>query len=468
MWRIGIPLICLLFFLTPVSVRAAHTLGADPVTQAANDVMYGSAEKAREALAFMRKRGKRDVVAGLILSLQFNRRSDEPILETLKALTGHDAHTWHLWMLWQEANGEPRPHASFAGLMLQNLSRIDKRFGVFFRSRWSKPSSMRIRMEEIVWGGVGAVTGIPSLDRPHMQPAAAADYLRDDDLVFGVEINGDTRAYPLRIMGWHEMLNDTIGGVPVALAYCTLCGSGILYETLLRGRVGLPGRGKPFEFGSSGLLYRSNKLMFDWETMSLWNQFTGEPVAGPLAKSRIRLRTRPVVITTWAQWHLRNPATTVLALDTGHDRYYGSGVVYRDYFASPNLMFPAVVQLDAPLKQKDYVFGIQSFGVTRAWPLAVFAKRPIINDKIGKRRIVLIGDAATRTVRAYDRMKPKFSFKAHEEPGFLEGLGGKWAITEAALIGPRGEKLPRIAGHVAYWFAWENYRGPKATLYEDR
>ncbi|MBT5896017.1 MAG: DUF3179 domain-containing protein, partial [Rhodospirillaceae bacterium] len=162
------------------------------MTQAANDVMYGSAEKAREALAFMRKRGKRDVVAGLILSLQFNRRSDEPILETLKALTGHDAHTWHLWMLWQEANGEPRPHASFAGLMLQNLSRIDKRFGVFFRSRWSKPSSMRIRMEEIVWGGVGAVTGIPSLDRPHMQPAAAADYLRDDDLVFGVEINGDT------------------------------------------------------------------------------------------------------------------------------------------------------------------------------------------------------------------------------------------------------------------------------------
>jgi hypothetical protein len=380
--RIGVPLICLAAFCIVASVRAEHALDADPVTQAAHAVMFGGADEATEALAFMARRGRRDVVAGLILSLRFNRRSDEPILETLQALTGHDAHTWHLWMLWQEANATP-PHASYAKLLIHTLRRVDAGFGVFFRPPWGKPGSMRIRMEEIVWGGVGAMTGIPSLDNPHMLEAAAAEYLHGDDLVFGVEIAGDARAYPLRIMGWHEMFNDTIGGVAVALAYCTLCGSGILYETLLPGPAGLPGRGTPLIFGSSGLLYRSNKLMFDWETLSLWNQFTGEPVAGPLAKSGIRLRIRPLAITTWAAWRRRHPATTVLALDTGHDRDYAPDVVYKDYFASPNLMFPAVVKTASPLKQKDYIFGIRTFGAARAWPLAAFATRPVINDAIG-------------------------------------------------------------------------------------
>lgn len=119
-----------------------------------------------------------------------------------------------------------------------------------------------IRLEEIAWGGVNK-DGIPSLDNPALINAEDAEYLKEDDLVFGVSINGDTRAYPLRIMDWHEMFNDVIGGVPVALAYCTLCGSGILYETDM-------GDGKePIIFGSSGFLYRSNKLMYDKQTHSL-------------------------------------------------------------------------------------------------------------------------------------------------------------------------------------------------------
>ena len=120
--------------------------------------------------------------------------------------------------------------------------------------------------------------------------ASDAEYLLDTDLVFGIEINGDARAYPLRIMGWHEMVNDVIGGVPVALAYCTLCGSGILFDTQLEGT------DEPLVFGSSGLLYRSNKLMFDRKTNSLWNQFSGEPVVGPLVGSDIKLKVRPITL----------------------------------------------------------------------------------------------------------------------------------------------------------------------------
>ena len=115
----------------------------------------------------------------------------------------------------------------------------------------------------------------------------------DDELVFGVEINGDARAYPLRILDWHEMFNDVVGGVPVALAYCTLCGSGILCETLL------PPRSERLIFGSSGFLYRSNKLMYDHQTHSLWDQVTGRPIVGPLTGSGIELKVRPVAITSW-------------------------------------------------------------------------------------------------------------------------------------------------------------------------
>jgi hypothetical protein len=257
-------------------------------------------------------------------------------------------------------------------------------------------------------------------------------------------------------MGWHEMFNEVIGGVPVALAYCTLCGAGILFETAVEGRE------KPLVFGSSGLLYRSNKLMFDRETRSLWNQFTGEPVSGPLAYSGIRLTIRPLVISTWADWLTDNPDTRVLSLETGHIRDYDPGVVYRDYFASPDLMFPTMTD-QSRLKQKDYVFGIRVAGGAKAWPLQAFAEQPVINDTIGFLNVVLIGDASSRTVRAYDRGELEFAV----DVAGLAGPGGVWTVTEAALEGPTGERLPRVPGHVSYWFAWDGYLGAESALYGD-
>jgi hypothetical protein len=315
---------------------------------------------------------------------------------------------------------------------------------------------LKIRFEEIAWGGV-TVEDLPPLDNPKMETAEAADYLLPEDLVFGVEINGDARAYPLRIMGWHEMFNETIGGVPVALAYCTLCGAGILFETLVEGR------GEPFILGSSGFLYRSNKLMYDRQTDSLWNQFTGRPVSGPLLDSGIELKIRPVVVTSWAKWRAQHPGTSVLSLETGHDRNYDSGVVYRKYFASPDLIFPAIVRNEEHLRRKDYVFGIRQTGAAKAWPLDAFKDSPVINDAVGARNIVLVGDPATRTVRAYERRAR--SFRRTNEPDRLAGPGGLWRMGEASLIGPNGEKLPRIPGHISYWFAWDGYIGVKSELY---
>ncbi len=246
----------------------------DTVLQWQRDVVGGSDRKSDAALASIVAGKRTDLIAGLILALRFNRDRDAQIHATLRALTGADRpDAWFDWMLWQEAHPEVIPDPSYADFMRHLHLQLDPQFEVFLIPEYLRRDRMGIRIEEIAWGGV-VKDGIPSLDNPAMIAAGDADYMRRDDLVFGVAINGDVRAYPLRIMGWHEMFNDVIGGVPVALAYCTLCGAGILYDTRVAERA------KPLVFGSSGFLYRSNKLMFDRATNSLWNQFTGRPVVG--------------------------------------------------------------------------------------------------------------------------------------------------------------------------------------------
>ncbi len=399
------------------------------------------------ALDLILERGGTDLVSSLIFASRFGLPG--AFDEVLGKLTGETRTGWFDWMLWQEENPKVASHPAYFRFKATLLQQIDPNFDVFLNPEHIAPEAMKIRFEEVTWGGVRK-DGIPSLDSPDLIGAKDATYLVEDDLVFGVSINGDVRAYPLRIMGWHEMFNEVIGGVPVALAYCTLCGAGILFETKL-------GDAEPLVFGSSGFLYRSNKLMFDRGTHSLWNQFTGKPVSGALVDSGIELKQRPVVITDWKSWKADNPDTRVLSVNTGHRRDYGSGVVYRDYFASTDLMFPALLKGKA-LTEKDYVFGVRLPGGAKAWPVQAFAERRVINDVVGFQNLVLIGDAATRTVRAYDRGDLEFS----ED---LRADGVTWEVTEEALLAPDGRRAPRVAGHVAYWFAWAGYLGDSAEFF---
>jgi hypothetical protein len=422
-----------------------------------SDVLSGSSTDADAALASIHGGKRLDMTAGLILALRFVPEREAGITATLRDLTGErGAKDWFAWMLWQEKHPEVIAHASFIPFMRDLYLRIDPAFDAFLRPEYLGRDRALIRPEEITWGGV-VKDGIPALDNPPLIAASEASYLRADDLVFGVAINGDIRAYPLRIMGWHEMFNEVIGGVPVALAYCTLCGSGILYETKVKGRA------KPLIFGSSGFLYRSNKLMFDRATLTLWNQFTGLPVEGKLVGSGIALQQRPVVIARWDDWMEANPTTRVLALETGYQRDYGSGVVYSSYFASRDLMFPAVVD-QSRQKQKDYVFGIRRFGGAKAWPLTAFRRNPVINDAVADFPVVLLGDAETRSARAYERGDLRFAMKSGK---LTSSDGAVWQTGEEALVAADGRVLPRVAGHVAYWFAWDGYLGDAAELYPE-
>lgn len=443
------------FIAFATGIKAEETLD---IAKLSWQVFSLQGEDKRAPIEALAATNDKSLIPTLVLAMRWTG-SNIYVAEALSELAGKKITHWHEAYDYQELNPQIKPHESYHAIKMKLLGNTDKRFLEFFAGEFGKHENTKIRLEEITWGGV-LVDGITSLDNPKMIEASEADYLLADDLVFGVEINGDIRAYPLRIMGWHEMFNDTIGGVPVALAYCTLCGAGILFETQLEGRE------KPFVFGSSGLLYRSNKLMFDRETKSLWNQFTGKPVVGELAKSDIVLKIRPNTITSWTHWKAQHPDTKVLSLETGYARNYGSGVTYQAYFASPDLMFPAVVGDERTAKRKDYVFGIRDIGAAKAWPIKAFQKSPVINDRVGLKNVVLIGEAKTRTVRAFEREADEIFSQTPD--GVLRSQSGSWKIEEGFLISNDGiKKRGRVAGHVAFWFAWDNYLGVESELYAE-
>ncbi len=364
---------------------------------------------------------------------------------------------WPAWVEWYGATDlEPPP--GFTGWKGQLLARIDPGFADFLYD--GAPSALR--PEEIQWGGV-LIDGIPALDNPAMIAAAEADYVQPEEPVFGLEINGDARAYPLRILDWHEMVNDVIGGVPVSIAYCTLCGAAITYDDRAS-------NGEVYDFGSSGLLYRSNKLMYDRQTRTLWNQLTGRPVLGPLVAEEVTLNVLPIVLTSWAGWQAQHPETQVLDINTGYSRTYELGAAYGDYFAAEGTMFP-VWQRSGLLADKAQIYALTIAGLPKAYPLELLTAEQVVNDVVGETPVVLVAargivEAAGSSlrggpvtyqagaeVRAFER--GEHTFVAGPGPDvILDESGASWVVREDGLHGPASEMLPRLPGHLAYWFGW--------------
>jgi hypothetical protein len=398
-----------------------------------------------------------EVMRGLEVGI-FLGTNYETTVSALETLSGESfGANWPAWVEWY-GRTDLSPPPGFTGWKGDVLSFIDPGFADFLQDY----AASLIRVEEIQWGGV-SVDGIPALDNAPMAPADQAEYLLPGEPVFGVAINGDARAYPLRIMDWHEMANDVVGGVPMSLAYCTLCGAGIAFD-------GRASDGGTYDFGSSGFLYRSNKLMYDRQTRTLWNQLTGEPVLGELVGDNVELALLPVVLTSWGDWLAQHPDTLVLELETGYERYYLPGAAYGDYFASTSTMFP-VWQRGEQLDTKDRIYALRIDGTPKAYPISDIIFEGVVNDQIGGTNLVLVanrGRVMVRgesqrvgpvdydsggEVRAFDRGDEEFAVT--DDPDVvLDSQGREWRVTEEALLGPDGETAPRINGHLAYWFGW--------------
>lgn len=274
-----------------------------------------------------------------------------------------------------------------------------------------------IPTSEILSGGPPR-DGIPAIDHPRYIRPEAVNFLRPDDLVVSMTLGGLTRAYPLRILVWHEIVNDELGGQPIAVTYCPLCGTAMVFNRRIGGRT--------LSFGVSGLLHFSDVLMYDRQTDSLWSQLAMRAVSGPQVNTA--LEWLPSEHLTWAAWKEKYPQGEVLSTQTGYQRDY-SGTAYAGYEQSPGTMFP-VPTYRAELPKKAWVIGVIVDGVARAYPLDSLPPDQMVRDQINSAALEVTFHPASQ-------------------------------LAEVRRAGS-GEPIPYVK---AYWFAWQAFY-PKTELWK--
>lgn len=240
-------------------------------------------------------------------------------------------------------------------------------------------SNATVPANEIRSGGP-TKDGIPALTNPTFIDAKYARYLLPEDRVIGFVAGNEARAYPLRILDYHEIVNDRVADIPVAVTYCPLCDSAAIFDR----RTPLGER----DFGVSGLLHNSNVLMYDrgGRPESLWSQVKSEGISGPATEQA--LQSLPLELTTWQDWQSRYPRTKVLSPETGHRRDYNRNP-YAGYFDQPRLIFPARPTSDR-LPTKARVLGVWTGDAARAYPESAFSRQQNrVEERIGGKKVVI-------------------------------------------------------------------------------
>lgn len=266
--------------------------------------------------------------------------------------------------------------------------------------------------------------GIPALYNPDFITAPDDSYLKDTDRVIGVYYGGEAKAYPLRILVWHELVNDTIGGKDALITYCPLTGSGIVFDPAINDA--------RFLFGVSGRLYNSCLVLYDKQTKSLWSQLKMEAVTGSMTgKSLLRI---PSVNTTWGAWKNLYPDTRVLSVNTGYDRDYTSNP-YADYENSKEIIFP-VLPFDKRVAAKEWVIGIVIDGHAKAYPEQELAHAGMpLSDTVGGTNIVINYDRNSFTVSVHD-----------QEGNFIPSVRVYWFAWAAFYPDTKVFSLDRLIG----------------------
>jgi len=330
-----------------------------------------------------------------------------------------------------------------------------------------------VPVSEIISGGPPP-DGIPPLDDPVFADVAeATDLLEPEESVVALVVDGDARAYPARVLIWHEIVNDTVGGVPVSVTYCPLCNSAVSYRREVNG--------VETTFGTSGSLYASALVMYDRLTESLWTHFDGRAVVGVLAGTQLEAIASPLV--AWEDFATSYPDGKVLDwTQTGFERDYGRNpyVGYDNAEAQP-FLFRGVV--DDRERAMQRVVGITTGGMSVAYSTAVLAtgERSATSAMVGDVELMILWKAGQSSaldastvgggddVGAVGVFVPELDGRALSlsvRGGVFvdEETGSTWSITGAATDGPlEGGQLQRVEHLDTFWFAWSTYR-PETSL----
>ena len=343
----------------------------------------------------------------------------------------------------------------------------------FDTSEWKTDfTKYSVPFNEIMSGGPPK-DGIPAIDTPQFDAVPDADkWLKPREPVILFERAGEARAYPLQILIWHEIANDTVAGQPVAVTFCPLCNTSIVFDRRLEGRV--------LDFGTTGKLRFSDLVMYDRQTESWWQQVTGEAIVGEMTSKRLVFL--PSQIISWEMFKLTYPGGKVLNRETGHRRSYGSNpyVGYDDINSSPFLYRGPK---DGRLPPMERVVTVSLGGEDVAYPFSVMEKVRVVNDTVGGRPIVVVftkgvtsaldggsipdsRDVGTAGVFERTLEGKVLTLKASGVRITDAQTGSTWNILGAATAGPlAGKRLTPLVNGNHFWFSWVVFK-PKTRIYK--
>ena len=335
-------------------------------------------------------------------------------------------------------------------------------------AEWRTDFSRRtVPLSEIVSGGPPK-DGIPAIDRPRFETVRSAGrWLAAREPVIVVEHADSARAYPLQILVWHEIVNDRIGDLPIAVTFCPLCNTALVFDRRHAGRL--------LDFGTTGRLRHSDLVMYDRQTESWWQQANGEGLVGAFAGDRLRMI--PAQTLSWAEFRRQHPAGLVLSRPTQHNRPYGRNP-YAGYDApggSPIADFFRA-KTDRRLPAMERVAAVRLKNEAVAYPFSRLSKSRVANDVVDKVPIVVLW--APGTASALDRARIAEGRDVGATGVFDRRVGGRtlrfewrqgafrdaetsstWTLTGRAIAGPlRGSRLQPVAAGDYFWFAWAVFR----------
>ena len=361
-------------------------------------------------------------------------------------------------------------HASIAGLAAVALAGwLTGGLGIAadqahdFDRQWPRTDfgQTTVDLGEIGHGGLPR-DAIPAIDHPRfVSTDDAGEWLYPREPVIALEVGGEARAYPIQVLIWHEIVNDMLGASPVAVTFCPLCNAAIVFERKVDGRL--------LDFGTTGKLRHSDLVMYDRQTESWWQQFTGTGIVGHYAGQT--LRRIPASIIAFEDFREAYPEGQVLSRDTGYPRDYGRNP-YRGYDRVGDRPFLLRGTPDPRLPAMQRVLGISLESTSVAYPLPGLLERTPINEEIDETPVVVFAKAGalsaldTETIRssrfvptaaAYDRRvgAQELTFERRNDAVVDRETGSRWNVLGHALDGPlAGSRLTQVDDGVFFAFAW--------------
>ena len=339
-----------------------------------------------------------------------------------------------------------------------------------FKTDFSKHT---VPYSEILSGGPPK-DGIPAIDNPQFTSVKEADtWLKPVEPVLALQAGDEVRAYPLQILIWHEIVNDTVGGVPVAVTFCPLCNTAIVFERQIDGRV--------LDFGTTGRLRYSNLIMYDRQTESWWQQAEGDAIAGEFTGRQLKFV--PAAIISWADFKANYPGGQVLSRETGFNRSYGQNpyLGYDDVNNPPFLYRGPQTPDRLPPVARVLTVNLNDEAV--AYPYDVLQDRHAINDVVGGQDIVVLWQAGTSsaldqstvaggrdvgTANAYSRELDGQTLTFEFDGARLidQESGSEWDVLGHAISGPlAGQTLTPVVAINHFWFSWAAFK-PETRIYQ--